>query len=194
MSSIACSIGSRPVVRAGSAAEEQRLVGHRRQRRRHDRWCARRLRRGQARRLRRCRPRRREHAAHVDELPGRQADDEAGRGRRRHPALRVPRRRGDGAGEARKRDDPRRTLERFEPAHDLRLLSGESLGGKRLVRLAHRVVVDAVEPAGEGRVAGPALRAGGQVRVGDGLAARGRRAPEVRKGVVGEMTVSPGFD
>ena len=49
-----------------------------------------------------------------------------------------------------------RTLERFEPAHDLRLLRGQAIGGKRLVSLVVRLVAEAVQPGRERGVSRPA--------------------------------------
>jgi hypothetical protein len=69
---------------------------------------------------------------HVEELTRGQADHEARRRGGGNPALRVALSRGDGAGKARERDHASRTLERFEPTHDLRLLGREPLRRKRV--------------------------------------------------------------
>ena len=140
------------------------------------------------------RPDGREHVADVEDLSSRQADHEA-RGRcGRNPALCVALGGRDGTAEARERDDAGRTFERLEAAHHLRLLRGQPLWRKRLLGLPDAVVVDAVEPAGERRIARPALRAGVEVRVGRGQTAGDRAGPEVRELVVTKMTTGACFD
>jgi hypothetical protein len=127
----------------------------------------------------------------IQELAGGEADQEAGCRRRGHPPLHLTLRRGDGPGETREGDDPGRTLEGLEAAHHLRLLSGEPLGGERFFSIRSRVVVDSLEPVREFSVARPALRARGQMRVGDSLPARDSCAPQVCEVVVTEVTARP---
>jgi len=124
----------------------------------------------------------------IEELTCRKANHEAGGRRRGYPALDVALRGGDGPTEPRERDDAGRALERLEPSHDLRLLGSEPLGRKRLFRFGQCVVVDSVEPGGEGCVLRPALRAGVEVCVGHGLPAGGRGAPQVGELIVIQMT------
>ena len=70
-----------------------------------------------------------------------------------------------GARDLREGDDPRRALERFEPAHDLRLLHGEALGGEGLVRFGAERLADAEEPPVERGEPRAALGAGVEVRM-----------------------------
>src|SRR5262249_1433642 len=73
----------------------------------------------------------------------------------------------DGAGGLREIDDARRTLERLEPARDLRLLDRQSIGGERFVRVAAELRAGAGDPALElgvpraGRLARRAWRGDG---------------------------------
>jgi hypothetical protein len=80
-------------------------------------------------------------------------------------------------------------LECLEAAHHLRLLSGKPLGWERVFSFRPRVVVDSLEPVGEGGIPRPALRARGQMRVGDELTAGSGGGPQIRELVVTEMTV-----
>jgi hypothetical protein len=58
-----------------------------------------------------------------------------------------------------KGDDARRTLERFEPAENLRLLDRETFGREEVVGFANRLGTGVRQPIGEGVVSGTALRA-----------------------------------
>ena len=81
----------------------------------------------------------------------------------------------DGARGLRERDDPRRPLERFEAARDLRLLHGQALGGEGVVRFGAQRVADVEQPAVERGEARAAVGAGVEMRMALARTSRGAR-------------------
>ena len=130
-----------------------------------------------------------ERVADVDELAGRQADDQAGGGRRGDPALDAALRAGDGPEKLREGDHAGRTLERLEPAHHLRLLRRQPIGREDLVGFVVRLVAEAVHPGGELGVSRLAVLRTREMRIGRRLTGRRAMPSRLRDGHLGEVAV-----